>query len=53
LAFSQQPRLHHLGIIVSDFVQLDAGRLWINFLPPAYTRRSIVEYVETKAKAQA
>jgi hypothetical protein len=32
---------------------VDAGRLWINFLPPAFTRGIIVEYVQTKANTQA
>ncbi len=32
---------------------VDAGRLWINFLPPAYSRGIIVEYVQTKTSDQA
>ncbi len=32
---------------------VDAGRLRINFLPPAYTRGIIVEFVETRAHLEA
>jgi methylmalonyl-CoA/ethylmalonyl-CoA epimerase len=44
--FSTQLRAQ--GVDLLEERPVDAGRLWINFLPPAYTRGLIVEFVESK-----
>jgi len=37
------------GVELLEEKPIDAGRLWINFLPPAYTRGIIIELVQPKA----
>jgi acyl carrier protein/catechol 2,3-dioxygenase-like lactoylglutathione lyase family enzyme len=39
------------GVSLLEDHPVDAGRLLINFLPPAYTRGIIVEFVQTKSVA--
>jgi hypothetical protein len=41
-------RLRVQGVDLLEETPVDAGRIWINFLSPAYTRGIIVEFVESK-----
>ena len=46
---SRSEELRARGVELLEKTPVDAGRLLINFLPPAYTRGLIVELVQTKA----
>lgn len=47
----ESARLRGQGVELLEDAPVDAGPIQINFVPPAYTRGVIVEFVERKDKA--
>jgi hypothetical protein len=45
---SRSTELRAKGVVLLEEKPVDAGSLWINFLPPSYTRGIIVELVQPK-----
>jgi len=45
---SRSSELRAKGVVLLEEKPIDAGGLWINFLPPSYTRGIIVELVQPK-----
>ena len=41
------------GVRLLESSPVDAGELWINFLPPVYSRGVTIEYVQTKKQTAA